>query len=80
MRNGSAFANTTEPQALTGDIIDIVRHVADTLAAFGHTLRAGQIIIAGSIVPPLWVEAGEEIVFKLDPIGSVSVRFAAKNA
>jgi 2-keto-4-pentenoate hydratase len=79
-RNGSAFANTAEPQALTGDIIDIVRHVADTLAAFGHTLRAGQIIIAGSIVPPLWVEAGEEIVFKLDPVGSVSVRFAAKNA
>lgn len=79
-RNGSAFAQTSDPQALTGDLIDIVRHVAETLAAFGQTLRAGQIIITGSIVPPLWVEAGEEIVFKLDPIGSVSVRFAATNA
>ena len=76
-RNGSAFAQTSDPQALTGDLIDIVRHVADTLAAVGQTLRAGQIIITGSIVPPLWVEAGEEIVFKLDPIGSVSIRFAA---
>jgi hypothetical protein len=28
-------------------------------------------------VPPLRVEAGEEIVFKLDPVGSVSIRFAA---
>jgi 2-keto-4-pentenoate hydratase len=77
-RNGSAFAQTSDPQALTGELIDIVRHVADTLAAFGETLRAGQIIITGSIVPPLWVEAGEEIVFKLDPVGSVSIRFAAK--
>ncbi len=78
-RNGSAFAQTSDPQALTGDLIDIVRHVADTLAAFGQTLRAGQIIITGSIVPPLWVEAGEGIVFRLDPVGSVSIRFAAKN-
>jgi len=76
-RNGSAFAQTSDPQALTGDLIEIVRHVADTLAALGQTLRAGQIIITGSIVPPLWVEAGEEIVFKLDPVGSVSIRFAA---
>jgi 2-keto-4-pentenoate hydratase len=76
-RNGSAFAQTSDPQALTGDLIDIVRHVADTLAALGQTLRAGQIIITGSIVPPLWVGAGEEIVFRLDPVGSVSIRFAA---
>ena len=78
-RNGRAFAQTSDPQALTGELLGIVRHVADTLAALGQTLRAGQIIITGSIVPPLWVEAGEEIVFKLDPVGSVSIRFAAKN-
>jgi 2-keto-4-pentenoate hydratase len=78
-RNGCAFAQTSDPQALTGDVIGIVRHVADTLAAFGQTLRAGQIIITGSIVPPLWVEAGEEISFRLDPVGSISVRFAAND-
>lgn len=78
-RNGSAFAQTSDPQAMTGDLLDIVRHVADTLADCGQILRAGQIIITGSIVPPLWVEAGEEIVFELDPVGSVSIRFAAKN-
>jgi 2-keto-4-pentenoate hydratase len=77
MRNGSVFAHTSDPQALTGDLIDIVRHVADTLAAFGETLRAGQIIITGSIVPPLWVETGEDIVFELDPVGNVSIRFAS---
>jgi 2-keto-4-pentenoate hydratase len=78
-RNGGAFAQTSDPQALTGELIGIVRHVADTLSAFGQTLRAGQIIITGSIVPPLWVEPGEEIEFRLDPVGSVSVRFAAND-
>jgi 2-keto-4-pentenoate hydratase len=78
VRNGVAVAQTSDPEALTGELIGIVRHVADTLATFGETLRSGQIIITGSIVPPLYVADGEEIVFELEPIGSVSVRFAAK--
>ena len=79
-RNGTAVADTSDPQAMTGDLIDIVRHVADTLDAFDERLRAGQIIITGSIVPPLWVEAGEEVVFQLAPIGTISIRFAAPAA
>jgi len=78
LRNGTEFAQTTDPQALTGELIGIVRHVADVLAEWGEKLRAGQIIITGSVVPPLWVEAGEEVAFNLDPLGSVSIRFAAK--
>lgn len=77
IRNGSEIASTADPQALTGNYLDIVCHVADMLAAFGERLRAGQVIITGSVVPPLWVEAGEEIAFSLDPVGGVSVRFAA---
>ena len=80
LRNGTEAARTSDPQANTGDLIDIVRHVADVLAAFGEQLRAGQIIITGSIVPPLWVEAGEEVVFHLDPLGGVSIRFAPASA
>lgn len=76
LRNGAEVASTADPQALTGDLIDIVRHVADMLSAFGERLRAGQLIITGSVIAPLWVEHGEEITFNLDPVGSVSVRFA----
>lgn len=75
-RDSAETARTSDPQAMTGDLLDIVRHVADVLAAGGETLRAGQIIITGSITPPLWVEPGEEIVFRLDPVGSVSLRFS----
>ncbi len=72
-RNDKEVATTTDPQAVTGDLVDIVRHVADLLAALGERLRAGEVIITGSIVPPLWVESKEEIRFNLDPIDTVSI-------
>jgi 2-keto-4-pentenoate hydratase len=76
VRHGHEFARTTDPQANTGQWVEIVRHVADVLAAFGETLRAGEIIITGSVVPPLALEPHEEgIAFEVDPIGGVSVRF-----
>jgi 2-keto-4-pentenoate hydratase len=53
-----------------------VRHVADVVAAFGERLRAGEIIITGSVVPPLTIEPGEDaITFEVDPIARVAVRF-----
>jgi 2-keto-4-pentenoate hydratase len=77
IRNGNEIARASDTQEATGELVDIVRQVADMLSAFGERLRAGQVIITGSITPPLWVEPGEDILFKLDPVGSVSVRFAA---
>jgi 2-keto-4-pentenoate hydratase len=79
LRNSSEIANISDPQALqklTGELIDIVRHTANLLAAFGESLEAGQIIITGSITPPILVEPGEEIVFQLAPIDTISVRIA----
>jgi 2-keto-4-pentenoate hydratase len=79
LRNGSEIANITQPQylqALTGELIDIVRHTANLLAVFGESLRAGEIIIAGSIIPPIWIAPDEEIVFELAPVDTISVRFA----
>jgi 2-keto-4-pentenoate hydratase len=76
IRHGSEAARTTDPQANTGDWISIVRHVANVLAAFGERLRQGEIIITGSVVPPLTIEPGEiEIAFDVDPLGGVLVRF-----
>jgi 2-keto-4-pentenoate hydratase len=77
LRNRKEFANTTDTQAATGELVDIVRHVAEVLHACGESLRAGQVIITGSITPPLWVEPGEELAFDLTPVGDVAVRFAA---
>jgi 2-keto-4-pentenoate hydratase len=76
IRHRKEAARTSDPQANTGQWLDIVRHVADLLAAFGERLRAGEIIITGSVVAPLMIEPGEDSIgFEVDPIGSVSVRF-----
>ena len=79
LRNSSEIASITGSealQALTGDVIDIVRYTANLLAAFEESLQAGQIIIAGSVIPPLWVQPGEEIIFHLALIDTISIRFA----
>jgi len=80
IRRASEFARTSNPQANTGEWVGIVRHVADVLAAFGERLRSGEIIITGSVVPPLTIEPGEEaIAFEVEPIGGVAVRFSGFN-
>lgn len=72
-RNGQDMPPVTELQALTGDIIDIVSHIAALLSILGETLRAGEVIVAGSIVLPLWVKSGEKIHYNLDPIDTLSI-------
>ena len=76
IRRGAESARTADPQANTGQWIDIVLHVADVLAAFGERLRASEIIITGSVVAPISIEPDEDgIAYALDPVASVSVRF-----
>jgi 2-keto-4-pentenoate hydratase len=77
-RNGAAHADTTELEANTGKLVDIVRHVADVLAACGEQLRAGDVIIAGSVIAPIFLGLDDRALdYALDPIGSVAVRFSA---
>ena len=76
MRHGAEVNRTADPEALTGKMGDIVAHVANTLAAFGETLSAGDFIITGSITPPPMIEADEtSFVHAVDPIGEVRVTF-----
>lgn len=74
-RRGAEAASTNNFQAAVGELIFIVNHVANMLGAFGETLRAGDVIITGSVVPPIFIEPDEsEIAYELKPIGGVSVR------
>jgi 2-keto-4-pentenoate hydratase len=71
--NESQIAEVTDSQSATGDLIDIVRHVADVLAAFGERLQAGEIIITGSIVPPISIAPQDRFRFALEPVDTISV-------
>jgi 2-keto-4-pentenoate hydratase len=76
-RRGAEAGRTSDPEAATGKHVDIVLHVADMLGAFGERLRAGDLIITGSIVPPVIIEPDEtEFLFELQPIDTISVRFS----
>ena len=74
-RSGEAVDLPADLEANTGRLVDIVGQVASLAARYGDGLRAGQVIIAGSVVPPLFVTAGESVAFTLDPIDTVSVTF-----
>ena len=77
IRRGAEVASTGDPEALTGTLIDIVAHVANVVAAFGEKLSAGDVIITGSITPPIMIEPDETaIAHAIDPIGVVSASFA----
>jgi 2-keto-4-pentenoate hydratase len=76
-RRGALAAKQDKIEALIGEMIGIVAHVAGTLAAYGEKLRAGDVIITGSIVPPPFIEPDEtEFAYALEPVGGLSVRFS----
>jgi 2-keto-4-pentenoate hydratase len=75
-RRGALAAKQDNVEALIGEMIGIVIHVAGTLAANGERLRAGDVIITGSIVPPPIIEPDEtEFAYALEPVGGLSVKF-----
>jgi len=77
MLTDKELVNTSDFEALTGELITIVAHVANLLSFFGEALCSGQIIIAGSITPPIWVQGGDSLVFHLEPQAPISVGFTA---
>jgi 2-keto-4-pentenoate hydratase len=77
IRSGKPIDVPADLEANTGKLVDTVRHVADTAAAIGERLRAGQFIIAGSVVAPLFVTPGESMSFALAPGPAITVEFVA---
>jgi len=50
--------------------------LANHLATAGRGLRAGQIVLTGSLVKTVWLKAGDSVVMELDGLGQVEARFA----
>jgi 2-keto-4-pentenoate hydratase len=72
---GSDPIEVADTQAATGEIVPIVRHVAELVGAFGERLRAGEVVITGALVPPIPVSPGHRLEYELRGLGRLSIDF-----
>lgn len=78
---GRALINGQEKGRGTG--ADVLGHphnalawLANHLASQGRGLRAGEIVMTGSLVKTLWLGAGDEAAMEFSGLGNVRVAFA----
>src|SRR6202022_379702 len=79
---GRALINGVEAGQGTG--ADVLGHphnalawLAHHLAADGKGLRAGEIVLTGSLVKTVWLNPGDEVMMELAGLGTVQVDFRA---
>jgi 2-keto-4-pentenoate hydratase len=77
---GRAVINDVEVSSGTGaDVLGHPHHalawLANHLAADGKGLRAGQIVLTGSLVKTIWLKAGDRVTMDLSGLGRVEVAF-----
>lgn len=73
-KNGSIISTGAGAAAL-GSPINCVTWLANTLGKFGIPLKAGEVILSGSLVPLEPVKAGDHMRVSIGGMGSASVRF-----
>ena len=61
--------------AAMGSPVNAIAWLANTLGAFGIELKAGEVILSGSLVPLQSVQAGDSMQMEIGGIGQASVRF-----
>jgi 2-keto-4-pentenoate hydratase len=73
-RNGVDVDTPDDLESNTGRILGVVAVVADTLAAMGERLSAGQLIIVGSIVPPFILDGAATFEYSLGDAEAISIK------
>ena len=78
---GRAIINGTEVSRGTG--ADVLGHphnplawLANHLAEEGKGLKAGQIVLTGSLVKTIWLNAGDRVTMELSGLGEVRAAFS----
>lgn len=73
-RNGELHSSGIG-SAVQGHPAEAVAWLANTLGTFGMPLRAGEIILSGSLVPLVPAQAGDRFELTIEGIGSASISF-----
>ena len=80
---GQAFINGVEAaRGVGGDVMghphNALAWLANNFAGRGKALRAGQIVLTGSLVQTQWPANGDEVVVSVARLGTVSLTFSAR--
>ncbi len=73
--DGAEVAAIEDASSLTGELVELVSSTASQLGAVGERLVAGQVVITGSVVPPLTVAAGNRVEVQVAELGSLTLSF-----
>ena len=71
--HGDEVLVVDDPLALVPEPIAAVTHLSAHLAAFGETVKAGDVLITGSIVPALAIAPGDRVNYRLEPLGALTL-------
>jgi 2-keto-4-pentenoate hydratase len=71
--DGQELHRTTGLEEMTGKIVDVLSHLAALLDEHGEAMRAGDVVICGSVVPPIDLAPGMTVGFELHPMEPISV-------
>ena len=74
--SGQDEIRTDRLETLTGKVVDVVTHLAALLAAHGETMGAGEVVICGSVTPPIALNPGMVVELELYPAPAISVKTA----
>jgi 2-keto-4-pentenoate hydratase len=72
---GRTLPSVTDVQAATGEAGEVLTEVARIAARHGRGLRAGDIVILGSIVPPAPIAPGGSFRYELSGYASIGTSF-----
>jgi 2-keto-4-pentenoate hydratase len=60
---------------ILGDPLNVLSWLANSCAAWGTPLLAGDVVLLGSLVQTQWVQAGDVVTIANDPLGEVVAEF-----
>ena len=72
-RDGVEAARSSEPEALTGELGFVLASMADTVAACGAGLRAGDVVITGAVVPPIPLDGEARWLVEAEGLGRIGL-------
>ena len=75
--DGRENGRTDALEALTGRVVEVVTHLASLLGGHDVVMKRGEVVICGSVVPPLALTPSSRVEFELHPSSTISVQTAA---